>query len=196
MWRMTRTAAVATAQYGRLVTIRSAPCRCAKSSSLPRFRSVGDDGCDARVLGSRGDRDLGARREAEHADLPDTAPLEEVHGRAHVGRPVPPEAVRAPAAVAAPPLVVEQHAVAVAREHRRVQLEPVPVAAASVHEDDRCAVPRRDVPRGEPDPVGRPQCHVLVWHRERAHGYARLAGKPQRRADRNDGVVADEGPSR
>src|SRR5580765_6068570 len=120
------------------------------------------------------------------------APLEKVDGGFDVGGPVPAEGVRASAARAASALVVQQDAVAVAREQPRVQLEAVAVAAAAVDEDDRGAVPRGYVPRGEPHAVGRATADVLLRDREGTHGHARLAGDPERGTDRLDDQVTDE----
>jgi hypothetical protein len=118
----------------------------------PRLGAVGHDGGDAPVVGGRGNGDLGAGREAEHADVANAAALEEVDGRLDVRRPVPAEGVRPAAARAASALVVQQNAVAVVREQRRVQLEAVAVGAAAVNEDHRGAVAGRDVPGGEATP--------------------------------------------
>ena len=141
---------------------------------------------------------LGSRREAEPADRStvDVGPTGEVVDRCRdIGLPRPAHALRAAAALAAAALVVEENAVAVPVQHQRVAPNTVAVAAGSVHEHDRGAVPGREVPASERDAVARSQRHVLVrtgkW--PRVDGVAWLLGQPDRAADRDDDEEQEHG---
>ena len=127
--------------------------------------AVGDERLDVVALGGDLDQDVGARREAERADavgVDVVLALEERERAGDVLGPVPAVVVLAAVALAAAARVVEQDAVAVAREHLRVRDRAVAVAAAAVHDEHGGAVLRRAVPAGELEPVAGLEADVAI----------------------------------
>ena len=96
------------------------------------------------------------------------AALEERDGRVDVALALPAEEVRVALALALAAAVEEQHAVAVARE----QLRALAAGRPARERDHRRAVPRRDVPALEPQPVARRELR-----RSRAARRGRQAGR-------------------
>ena len=114
------------------------------------------------------------------------ARLQERDGAVGVLLPAPGVGVRIALALAAPAGVIEQHAVAVAGEHRSVGDRAAAVAAAAVRDDDRRAVAGRPVPAGDLQAVGRAERDVLVGGARRgAHVLAPLVHLDDRHAGRD-----------
>jgi hypothetical protein len=181
----------------------------------PHARSLGHDGAEVGPARGGLHERLGPGREADAADAPaaDIRPaLQELDCRVDVRLPRPVESLRVAVALAAAPRVVEEHAVAVLGEERRLLPRALAVATRPVHEHDRSAVPRGRVPPANRQAVRRPEGDVLVRDRERA--VDRLARRPRHvdraaqreqdekaegeQADRHQRAPADparEGPS-
>src|SRR5215213_6216437 len=92
---------------------------------------------------------------------------------------------------------MQQDAVAVADEKLRVSDGAGAVAATAVHDENRRAVPRRSVPAGKLDAVGRLEADLAVVGAGRgADGLAVLVGLDERDAHRHDDVEDTEQPDR